>query len=226
MPPEENEYRERIRTRTVRRTALSGKNRPEPPGVGGWLADCFLILVRPVLDAIFQSAVFNRQWQENPSILHDIIWNRHRQIVWTVCFIMSALSVSAGVVFWKIRRSAAVRYAIAVLWIASPGYYAVIMFAWLLFGHPVLWPSLSSCRVGKICLSPLSRHCSGQPASMTRNVSATPAGTMNSDPAGKKREGRVPLDRPDRHVTPPVFAPEAPGHHMHRRARPEANEKT
>ena len=37
---------------------------------------------------------------------------------------------------------------------------------------------------------------------------------MNSDPARKKREGRVPLDRPDRHVTPPVFVPEAPGHHM------------
>ena len=97
-----------------------------------------LILVRPVLEAIFQSAVFNRQWQENPSILHDIIWNRHRQIVWIVCFIMSALSVSAGVVFWKIRRSAAVRYATAVPWITSPGYHAVIMFAWLLFSHPVL----------------------------------------------------------------------------------------
>ncbi len=138
MTPEENEYRERIRTRTVRRTALSGKNRSEPPGVGGWLADRFLILVRPVLEAIFQSAVFNRQWQENPSILHDIIWNRHQQIVWIVCFIMSALSVSAGVIFWKIHRSAAVRYAIAVPWITSSGYYAVIMFAWLLFSHPVL----------------------------------------------------------------------------------------
>lgn len=45
-------------------------------------------------------------------------------------------------------------------------------------------------------------------------MSATPAGTMNSDPAGKKREGGVPLDRPDRHVMPPVFVPEAPGHHM------------
>ena len=62
------------------------------------LADRFLILVRPVLEAIFQSAVFNRQWQENPSILHGTIWNRHRQIVWIVCFIMSALNVSAGVV--------------------------------------------------------------------------------------------------------------------------------
>ena len=189
------------------------------------LADRFLILVRPVLDAIFQSAVFNRQWQENPSVLHDIIWNRHRQIVWTVCFIMSALSVSAGVVLWKIRRSAAVRYAIAVLWITSPGYYAVIMFAWLLFSHPVLAIAFV-VQSRKTCLSPLSRHCSGQPASMTRNVSATPAGTMNSDLAGKKREGRVPLDRPDRHVTSPVFVPEAPGHHMHRRTRPEADEKT
>ena len=138
MTPEENEYRERIRTRTVRRTAPSGKNRSEPPGVGGWLADRFLILVWPVLDAIFQSAVFNRQWQEDPSVLHDIIWTRHRQIVWTVCFIMSALSISAGVALWKIRRSAAVRYAIAVLWITSPGYYAVIIFAWLLFSHAVL----------------------------------------------------------------------------------------
>lgn len=55
------------------------------------------------------------------------------------------------------------------------------------------WPSLSSCRVGKTCLSPLSRHCSGQPVSMTRNLSGSPAGTMNSDPAGKKWEGRVPL---------------------------------
>lgn len=140
MTPEENGYCEYIRTRTVRRTALSGKNRSEPPEVGGWLAllIVILILVRPVLEAIFQSAVFNRQWQENPSILHDIIWNRHRQIVWIVCFIMSALSVSAGVVFWKIRRSAAVRYAIAVPWITSSGYHAVIMFAWLLFSHPVL----------------------------------------------------------------------------------------
>lgn len=79
---------------------FSEENRPEPPGVGEWLAllIVILILAQPVVEAIFQSAVFNRQWWEDPSVLHGTIWNRYRQIVWTVCFIMSALNVSAGVV--------------------------------------------------------------------------------------------------------------------------------
>lgn len=89
------------------------------------------------------------------------------------------------------------------------------------------WPSLSSCRAGRTCSCPLSRHCSGQSASMTRNVSGSPAGTMNSDPAGKKQQVPCTFGQTGQaHDTTGVRSRSTRASHANCRIRPEVDEKT
>ena len=118
----------------------TGENPSGQAGIGGWLAFLIVVLVfgRPVFEAIAQSAAFTRQIMADRSLLHDIVWNRHRQIVWAVFFMMSALTVSAGFALWKLHRPVSVKYAIAVLWIAWPGSYIGVALVWLGLGHPLL----------------------------------------------------------------------------------------
>lgn len=115
-------------------------SRPARTGAGGWLAVLIVILiaVRPLWEGIAQSAVFTRELQADPSLLHDVLWNRYRQIVWEVFFVNSLLSVSAGLLLWKLHRPVSVRYAMAVLWIIWPGSYIAVALVWLCLGHPFI----------------------------------------------------------------------------------------
>ena len=114
---------------------IPGKRR----GTGIWLTLLIgiFIIARPLWHGVTQSLVLTRQFQADPAIWYDIIWQRHCRIIWSVFFLTSMLSISAGIILWKIRRPAAVWYAVAVLWIAWPGTYLAQSAGWLLYGDPV-----------------------------------------------------------------------------------------
>ena len=118
-------------------------SQPDMPGkkreTGIWLTLLVFIFIvgRPLWHGVTQSLVLTRQLQADPAIWYDIVWQRHCRIIWGVFFLTSILSVSAGVVLWKVRRPAAVWYAVAVLWLAWPGAYLAQCAGWLLYGDPV-----------------------------------------------------------------------------------------
>ncbi|EEO27701.1 DUF2569 family protein [Oxalobacter paraformigenes] len=109
-------------------------------GVGGWLAVLIVILVvvRPVLEGAAQSVIFTLELQADPSLLHNVVWNRYRQIIWAVFVVSSLLSVSAGLLLWKLHRPVSVRYAMAVLWVIWPGSYIAVALVWLCLGNPLM----------------------------------------------------------------------------------------
>ena len=132
MPPPE--------TVAPEKKPLSTGSRLARPGVGGWLAVLIVVLVavRPILEGIAQSATFTQELQANPWLLHDVVWNRYRQIIWAVFFVNSLLSVSAGLLLWKLHRPISVRYAMTVLWVIWPGSYIAVALVWLCLGHPLI----------------------------------------------------------------------------------------
>ena len=143
----------------------SQRDMPKKERQGGiWLTLLIFIFIvgRPLWHGVTQSLVLTRQWQADPAIWYDIVWQRPCRIIWSVIFLTTLLSVSAGIMLWKTRRPAAVWYAVAVLWLAWPGACLAQSAGWLWYGDPVraaLWLLAERKNLVFSCIMPFIWTC-------------------------------------------------------------------
>lgn len=95
--------------------------RAEPAGIGGWLAllIVWMVVFRPVA-GVYMLNQLQTNSLANPAILDNSSWLINTSTFWIVFLIVVSLSIYAGLRLWRDRSRAAVRTAIAVLWIYSP----------------------------------------------------------------------------------------------------------
>lgn len=96
--------------------------RPELSGVGGWLR--FLIVMMTILSPLWGWGVITRDIQSTerlyPALLASSAWFQYKQLSWCVFAVTAAMYFAAGYRLWKSPVRESVRFAILVLWLASP----------------------------------------------------------------------------------------------------------
>ena len=115
-------------------------SKPEPVGIGGWLAllIVWMVVFRPVagvymLDQLQSNSI------ANPVILDNSSWLVNTTTFWVVFLFVVSLSIYAGLRLWRDRSPAAVRTAIVVLWIYSPVATADLLMARAFLEGQVTW---------------------------------------------------------------------------------------
>lgn len=95
--------------------------RAEPVGIGGWLAllIVWMVVFRPVA-GVYMLTQLQANSLANPVILDNSNWLINTSTFWIVFLVVVSLSIYAGLRLWRDRSPAAVRTAIAVLWIYAP----------------------------------------------------------------------------------------------------------
>lgn len=90
-------------------------------GLGGWLAFLVLwmVILRPLTGAILWQQMHAASI-EDPTAISRGNWLVNTSIFWIVFLGVAALSIYGGLRLWRDRTPAAVRSAIAILWITTP----------------------------------------------------------------------------------------------------------